>query len=69
LNVGGRSSAAGGEQKLQRDAGGRRWWSGQGGRRGEVGEYQQVEGDPLRASTWAEEERKVWLDSEVEWRC
>jgi hypothetical protein len=33
----------------------------------EVGEYQQVEGDPFRASVWVEE-REVLLDGEVEWR-
>jgi hypothetical protein len=30
-----------------------------GGGHGEVGEKQQVEGDPFRASVWAEDERKV----------
>jgi hypothetical protein len=39
-----------------------------GGRHGEVGEYQQVEGNPFIASVWAEEERKVGLDGEIEWR-
>jgi hypothetical protein len=42
--------------------------SSEGGQRGEVGEYQQVEGDPFRASVWVEEEQKVGLNSEVEWR-
>jgi hypothetical protein len=45
-----------------------RWWSGERGRRGEVEEYQQVEGDPFRALVWAEEERKVGLDGAVEWQ-
>jgi hypothetical protein len=31
-------------------------------------EYQQVEGGPFRALVWAEEERKVGLDGEFEWR-
>jgi hypothetical protein len=33
-----------------------------------VGKIQQVEGDLFRASVWVEEERKVGLDGEVEWR-
>jgi hypothetical protein len=35
---------------------------------GEVGENQQVEGDPFMALVWAEEKWKVGLDDEVEWR-
>jgi hypothetical protein len=65
---GGRSWAAGGEQELQQDAGSGRWRSSEGGRRREVGEYQQVEVDPFRASVWGEKERTVGLDGEVEWR-
>jgi hypothetical protein len=52
-------------QELQRDAGGGRRWSGKEGQRGEVGENQQAEDDPFRASLWAEE-RKVGLHGEVE---
>jgi hypothetical protein len=52
-----------------RGAGSGRWWSGEGGWCGEVGEYQQVEADPFRASVWAEEEQKVGLNGEVEWWC
>jgi hypothetical protein len=48
--------------------GGGRRWSGEGGWCGGVREYQQVEGDLFRASVWVEEERKVRLDGEVEWR-
>jgi hypothetical protein len=56
------------EQEFHQDAGDGRWWSGEGGWHGGAGENQQVEGDPFRASVWAEEERKVGLDGEVEWR-
>jgi hypothetical protein len=52
-------------QELRRDTGGGRQWSGEEGQRGEVGENQQVEGDPFRASLWAEE-WKVGLHGEVE---
>jgi hypothetical protein len=58
-----------GELELQRGVGGGWRWSGEGWWHGEVGEYQQVKSDPFRASTWAEEEQKVGLDGEVEWRC
>jgi hypothetical protein len=64
---GGWSYASSYEQELQRDASGGLRWSVEGGWRGEVRENQQVEGDPFRASVWAEEERNVRLDGEVEW--
>jgi hypothetical protein len=57
------------EQELRRDAGVGRRRSGKGGWRGKAGRNQQVEGDPIIASVWAEEEQKVELDGEVEWRC
>jgi hypothetical protein len=56
------------EQELWRDTGDGLRWSGERGRHGEVVENQQVESDPFRASVWAEEERKVGLDSTTAWR-